>query len=96
MLQSNRLKYEACEHAREALLQSALTIAEATGDPFWGTGLNVQQMKDCLMQYWPGQNKMGVVLMTIHNEYTQDNTDQDGVKRKAISPLANESKQSRT
>lgn len=96
MLQTNRLKYEACEHAREALLKSALTIVEAMGDPFWGTGLNVQQMKDCLIEYWPGQNKMRVVLMMVHDEYAQDNTDHDRVKRKELSLLANEPKQSRT
>ncbi len=41
MLQSNYMKYASCPHVREKLLGSHLTLAEAMGDPYWGTGLNI-------------------------------------------------------
>ncbi len=59
MLQLNQLKYSACAHVRDKLLKSKLILAEATGDPFWGTGLNVNQTWECLSDYWPGKNVMG-------------------------------------
>lgn len=43
MLQSNYLKYSSCTYVRDKLLKSKLILAEATGDSFWGTGLNVTQ-----------------------------------------------------
>ena len=92
MLETNRMKYAMCEHAHEVLLKSAVTIAEATGDAFWGSSLNVQQTKECLTKYWPGENKMGVVLMTIHDEYLGG----DSSKHKADSPLASEPKASKS
>ena len=65
MLQSNHLKYSACMHARDKLLKSKLVLAEATGDPFWGMGLGVAQMWECLSDYLPGKNVMETVLMEI-------------------------------
>ncbi len=81
-----------CKHAQEVLLKSAVTIAEATGDTYWGSGLNVQQTKDCLMEYWPGENRTGAVLMAIRDE-CQGN---DSTKCKADSPLASEPKLSKS
>ena len=68
MLQSNCMKYASCPHAREKLLGSHLTLAEATGDPYWGTGLNITQTLECLSDYWLGQNVMGSVLMEVYDE----------------------------
>ncbi len=59
MLCSNQLKYAAYSHVHDALLNTRVTIAEATGDPYWGTGLNVQQILQCLPEYWPGANHIG-------------------------------------
>ncbi len=42
MQESCKLKFTSCEHIREKLLTSYLTIVEATGDPFRGSGLNIQ------------------------------------------------------
>ena len=67
---------------------SHLTIVEATGDPFWGSGLNIQQTLDCLPDYWPGENKLGEILMDLRLEL-QDATDPER-KQKALSPLAND------
>ena len=65
MLATTRLKYEFCLHACEYLLKSKITIAEATGDPFWGTGLGVQQTLDCLPDFWPSTNHMGQILLNV-------------------------------
>ena len=68
MLHSNRLKYASCSHVKEKLLVSRFHLAEATGDPFWGTGLNIASTRECLSNYWPGQNVMGTLLMEIRSE----------------------------
>ena len=86
-----RLKYQSCEHACNALLNSWITLAEATGDPFWGTGLNVAQTLECIPDYWPGLNHMGKILMDILAELQQTIV-QDDKKRKAMSPLESTSK----
>ncbi len=63
-----KLKYQSCVHAHTALLNSWITLAEATGDPFWGTGLNVAQTLECIPDYWPGSNHMGKILVDIWAE----------------------------
>ena len=89
MLQSNCMKYASCPHTREKLLGSCLTLVEATGDPFWGIGLNVTQTLECLSDYWPGQNVMGSVLMEVHDKIQKqqlsvtDKCQDEGKKRKA-------------
>ena len=90
MLVTNQLKYDSCAQARDFLLDCAQNIVEATGDSFWGSGLNIQQMKECLMDYWPGQNNMGKILMTIHDNLQAELPESS--KRKAESPLSNDSK----
>ncbi len=69
MLETNCLKYTTCEHVREVLLDTAPTIVEATGDPYWGSGLNVQWTKECLVDYWPRENNMGKILVSLRDEF---------------------------
>ena len=95
MLVSNCIKYGSCEHVKEALLDSASVIIEAMGDSFWGSGLNVQQTKECLPNYWLGENHMGKILMCLRDEFC-GSLEPDGSKRKAASPLSNEPTQLRT
>ena len=40
MAMANSIKFHSCMHAMEVLLSCPPIIAEATGDRFWGTGLN--------------------------------------------------------
>ncbi len=90
MIDSCRQKYQACSHAREKLMTSKLILAEATRDKFWGSGLNVAQTKECLTEYWPGQNVMGTILMELRAEFQSTgevSEPEDGQKRKASSPL---------
>ena len=92
MTESNHLKYESCGHVKDFLLDTALTITEATGDPFWGTGLNLQQMKECLSDYWPGENHMGKILMVLRDDIQKQIMESDSSKCKAASPLVNDLK----
>ncbi len=94
MKESNQLKYSSCEHTKCTLMASALTLVEATGDLFWGSGLNVQQTKECLQEYWPGQNQMGTMLMVVHDEL--QTAEEQECKCKAESPLSSEPKLSKT
>ena len=68
MLETCCLKFTSCTHACEYLLQSRITLAEATRDNFWGTGLNLQQSSECLPDFWPGDNVMCKILMEIRAE----------------------------
>ena len=43
MTNSVQKKFRSCSHAHLKLLDVEMVIAEATGDDYWGTGLNVQQ-----------------------------------------------------
>ncbi len=90
IIDSCRQKYQACPYSREKLLTSTLILAEATGDKFGGSGLNVAQTKECLTEYWPGQNVMGMILMELRAGFqsTGEASElEDGQKRKASSPL---------
>ena len=100
MIDLCRWKYQVCPHAREKLLTSKLILAEATGDKFWGSGLNVAQTKECLTEYWPSQNIMGMILMELRAEFQsagEASEPEDGQKRKASSPLVSDlNKQTKT
>ena len=90
MLESCQLKYTACPHARDKLLTSKMTIVEATGDPFWGSGLNIQQTLDCLPDFWPGDNNLGKTLMQLHSDLQDEDTSDGNKKRKAASLLGSD------
>ena len=65
MLKINKLKYENCPHARVALVATKGVLAEATTNPFWGTGLIPDHTRYTLSDYWPSQNNMGKILVQI-------------------------------
>ena len=83
MLESCWLKFTACSHVKDKLLDSRLTIVEATGDPFWGSGLNIQQTLDCLPEFWPGENNLGKILMQLHLDLQDTDTSEEYKKRKS-------------
>ncbi len=87
------MKFQAYSHAREKLLCSRITIAEATADHFWGTGLTMEQTSQCLPEFWPGQNQMGKVLIDLRLRFQQDidRDSADTIKCKVESPLMSES-----
>ncbi len=90
MLATNRLKYSSCVHVHEYLLSSKISIAEATGDPFWGTDLGLQQTLNCLLDFWLGANHMGQILTEICSEIQNDHDHSDEKKWKAESPLTHD------
>ena len=88
MAEANTQKYHACAHARLILVNSRLTIAEATSDKFWGTGMTLEQTNQCLPEFWPGQNNMGKILMEVCTLF--QNEEGESGKQKAQSPLVHE------
>ncbi len=88
MSTSCAMKFCSCPHAMQALLDSRVTIAEATGDLYWGMGLNVPQTEACLQEFWPGKNIMGSILMDLCSMFQEENR----VKHRAESPLSGISK----
>ena len=88
MSMSCAMKFHACPHAMQALLNSRVTIAEATGDMYWGMGLNVLQTEACLQEFWPGKNIMGGILMDLCSMFQEENQ----LKCRAKSPLSSVSK----
>ena len=68
MLEACRQKFQFCEHAREALLNSKSELAEAILDHKWGTGLSIDYTVECLPNFWPGQNLIGRILKQVHSE----------------------------
>ncbi len=92
MLETNRLKYTSCDHAREALLSSKVVLVEATSNLFWGTGLPPKLTRHTLSDYWPGENHMGKVLVHLHEDLSKtgegtSEKDVDTQKHKASSLL---------
>lgn len=49
-------------------------------------GLGVQQLLDCLLDFWPGANHMGWILMEIRAD-CQAELQSEEKKHKAESPL---------
>ncbi len=45
------LKFKQCSHAQDELIHSKLILVEATGDTYWGSGLNLEQTRTCLPEY---------------------------------------------
>ncbi len=71
------LKFCSCEHAMEALLGGGLIIVEATGDKFWGSGLTLEQTRQCLPEFWPGENRMGKILIELCQKYMAERDSRD-------------------
>lgn len=54
---------------KEELLSSKRTIVEAVrGDFYWSSGLNKTDTLNTKLKYWPGENKMGSILMKIKTD----------------------------
>ena len=63
-------KFEHVEEFKEALIASeGKLIIEATYDTFWGVGFLEDIAATCRPEYWPGKNKMGMLLMKMRDKY---------------------------
>ncbi len=98
MKEAVSLKFQVCEYVKHVLLGSSLMIVEATGDKFWGSGLALDQTRQYLPEYWPGENQMGKILMDLHQRYADERDSLDKMlgaegKHKATSPLSGSVKQ---
>ncbi len=90
---ANSLKFCACDHAKKVLMEANLMIAEATSDLFWGMGLSLEWTRQCLPEFWPGQNRMGEILMDLRKGLLHEDqlTGEEHGKWKASSLLTQES-----
>ena len=95
MLQVCRRKFDACEHARDCLLNSKSELVEATYEKKWGSGMDLINTIDCAPNFWPGQNLMGKILKQVCSELLEQRQlalveqakEEDSKKRKEVSPL---------
>lgn len=69
MLTGARAKFHQNKRARDFLLKTGeTTLAEATLDKTWGTGLKLDDEKNGTVNEWSGNNHTGKVLMKIREE----------------------------
>ena len=95
MLHTNHLKFDSCVHVKQALLNSKVVLAEATTNPFWGSGLLPKLTKHTLSDYWPGKNNMGKILVQLREDISNESMSKQSAhsdKWKASSPLNNTTK----
>ncbi len=65
-----RSKFEYVEEFKEALIASeGKFLIEATNDMYWGVGFLEDIAATCRPEYWPGKNKMGMLLMNLRDRY---------------------------
>ncbi len=65
-------KFDNCPHARKVLLKSRSELTECTSNMYWGTGLDHHRMKETLLDFWPGQNRLGQILEKICGDLLED------------------------
>ncbi len=68
LYQACYIKFAACSHACEALLNSRSELVEGMNDLKWGSGMDPQCTLEYLPDYWLGQNRMGKILKEIQSE----------------------------
>ena len=44
---------------------------EATFDTFWGVGLLEEAAQNCKLEYLPGKNLLGWIIMQVRNEHVE-------------------------
>ena len=83
-------KYNQSLAFRDALHDSGDNVlAEATGNTFWASGLGPHRTITTQPQYWPGQNKLGSLLMELrdHGYLMEDIHTTDGHKDEPVDQL---------
>ncbi len=68
-----KCKFDTSEICKNALMESGtITIAEGTGDRRWACGLWKDIAQVTIPRFWPGENKLGEILMQQRREYQHD------------------------
>ena len=58
---------------REQLLESGdKMLCEGLPDPYWGSGLNIENTITTKPEFWPGQNNLGKILMDLRSRLRND------------------------
>ena len=74
MREGLKLKFEQNPELRDKLLGTgdALLCQATAGEDFWACGLDLNDPKLAEKHHWPGQSKLGHLLMAIREELTSD------------------------
>ncbi len=75
-------------------------LVEGTMNTKWGSGLGPDQTKECLPDYWPGENQMGKILINLWKYFQneaecmnwKEEVSKEEWKCKGTSPLSNTAK----
>ena len=63
-------KFEQVEDFRQACIKSTdAYLMEATFDRFWGVGLLEEAASNCKLEYLPGKNILGWIIMQVRNKH---------------------------
>ena len=63
-------KFEQVEDFRQACIKSTdAYLMEATFDTFWGVGLLEEAASNCKLEYLPGKNILGWIIMQVRNKH---------------------------
>ena len=67
-------KFEQVEDFRQACIESTdAYLMETTFDTFWGVGLLEEAAKSCKLDYLPGKNILGWIIMQVRNKHVRLN-----------------------
>ena len=65
-------KVEQCQEFKASLRKARNVLVEATGHPFWASGLGWKETIKCEVNKWPGSNQLGQLLsklkLTLQNK----------------------------
>jgi ribA/ribD-fused uncharacterized protein len=68
------------EDFKNAILESTGTIVEATNHAYWASGLpGIRATKDTPIDQWPGQNKLGELMMEMRDSYKASTQPSEGL-----------------
>ena len=63
-------KFEQVERFRQVCIESRdAYLMEATFDTFWGVGLLEEAASNCKLEYLPGKNVLGWIIMQVRNKH---------------------------
>ena len=61
-------KLNQCDEFKSSLNRACPILVEATGHPFWGSGLNWKETINCEVGKWPGNNHLGKLLQKMQQK----------------------------
>ena len=69
-----RMKAEQYMPFKDALMENDNLLVAAIPDKFWGSGLTTRQSENIIPEFWPGENKLGMLMMELRKELYRDSS----------------------